>query len=135
MPLYEYRCEPCGLTFEALAPITSINARRGCPECERPSRRIMSAPALGGGAREERDDFDARSRREVPPIPPMARFCGMDDRSAERLAWHKAGRGSEYDDRSAASEERKKRRAGDAPARKTAAAKPAAHSHAHHRHP
>lgn len=133
MPLYEYRCEPCRLTFEALAPITSIRGRRECPNCERPARRIMSAPVLGAAAREEHDDFDARARREVPPIPPMARFCGMDDRSAERLAWHKAGRGTEYDDRSAASAEKKKRGAGGAPPRKpAAAAKTAAHPRAHH---
>ncbi len=109
MPLYEYQCEPCGLTFEALAPIT--RTRHQCPECERPARRIMSAPVLGGSAREEGDAFDARARSEVPPIPPMARLCGMDDRAAERLAWHKAGRGTEYEERSAASAERKKLRA------------------------
>ncbi len=133
MPLYEYECVPCGLTFEALAPLTRM--RHECPECERPARRIMSAPVLGGNAREERDPFDARARSEIPPIPPMARLCGMDDRSAERLAWHKAGRGAEYDERSAASAERKKSR-GDGGAKKKPATRASAtplrrkHSHA-----
>ena len=132
MPLYEYRCEPCLLTFEAIAPVAAMRSRRGCPNCERPARRIMSAPVLGGAGRDVSDDFDAAARGEVAPIPPMARFCGMDDKSAERLAWHKAGRGAEYEDRSAAAAEKKQRRGDGASAKPRAPQRRRiAHTHAH----
>lgn len=45
MPIYEYKCEVCGHTFEAIQkfsddPITS------CPVCSAPVRRLLSPPAL-----------------------------------------------------------------------------------------
>jgi hypothetical protein len=48
-------------------------------------------------------------------VPDFARLCWMDDRSAERFAAYKLGRGAEYDDKSAASEELRKQRGLPAP--------------------
>jgi hypothetical protein len=48
-------------------------------------------------------------------VPDFARLCWMDDRSAERFAAYKLGRGAEYDDKSAAIEERRKQRGLPAP--------------------
>jgi hypothetical protein len=59
-------------------------------------------------------------------VPPPARLCWMDDRSAARYAAYKHGRGAEYDDKTQAREEAKKKR--DEPPSKPA---PAAHQHAH----
>ena len=73
----------------------------------------MSAGVLGiGRARLDPGDADSGAGRrggEDFPIPPMARFCGMDDRAARRVAAYKAGRGHEYDDRQAALKELRKR--------------------------
>ena len=49
-----------------------------------------------------------RPRR--PTVPDFARLCWMDDRSAERFAAYKLGRGAEYDDKTAAREDLRKKR-------------------------
>ncbi len=124
MPLYECRCERCELTFEVLAPLSSSAMKsRPCPNCGHAARRIISAVAftMEGGTR-------ASSTPDVTQykVPPPARLCWMDDRSAARYAAYKHGRGAEYDDKTQACEEAKKKR--DEPASKPA---PAAHQHAH----
>jgi len=43
-------------------------------------------------------------------VPPAARLCWMDDRSAARFAAYKLGRGAEYDDKVAAREDLRKQR-------------------------
>lgn len=124
MPLYECRCERCERTFEVLAPLSSSAMKsRPCPNCGRAARRIISAVAftVEGGTR-------ASSTPDVTQykVPPPARLCWMDDRSAARYAAYKHGRGAEYDDKTQAREEAKKKR--DEPPSKPA---PAAHQHAH----
>ena len=124
MPLYECRCERCELTFEVLAPLSSsVMKSRPCPNCGRAARRIISAVAftVEGGTR-------ASSTPDVTQykVPPPARLCWMDDRSAARYAAYKHGRGAEYDDKIHPREEAKKKR--DEPPSKPA---PAAHQHAH----
>jgi putative FmdB family regulatory protein len=124
MPLYECRCERCELTFEVLAPLSSSGLKsRPCPDCGRAARRIISAVSftVEGGAR-------ASSTPDVTQlkVPPPARLCWMDDRSAARYAAYKHGRGAEYDDKNHAREEATKKRA--EPTAKPAAA---THEHAH----
>lgn len=120
MPLYECRCERCELTFEVLAPLSASRMKsRRCPECGRQARRIISAvsfslaAANGTSAADEPADprrYDPR-RSDVTKlkVPPSARLCWMDDRSAARLAAYKHGRGAEYDDVMAARDEAQKR--------------------------
>jgi hypothetical protein len=43
-------------------------------------------------------------------VPPAARLCWMDDRSAARFAAYKHARGAEYDDKVSAREELQKKR-------------------------
>ncbi|MGF1540726.1 MAG: FmdB family zinc ribbon protein [Pleurocapsa sp.] len=45
MPLYEYRCNPCG-EFEAWRNLSEYNAPMNCPECDRPAQKILSAPNI-----------------------------------------------------------------------------------------
>jgi len=138
MPIYECRCEACRITFEVLAPLSEANRKRPCPRCARPARRVVSAFAIGAAsAGTDRDaakpapaDGHAghshhghahavngnAGRRARPPVPDFARLCWMDDRSAERFAAYKLGRGAEYDDKSAAKEELRKQRGQPAPA-------------------
>ncbi len=132
MPIYEWRCRPCELTFEGLATAVEASRPRACPDCGRRARRIMSAAAFAvkgesGGAR--RGAGDASGADDVTKLrpPPWARMCWMDDRSAARFAAHKLGRGAEYDDKTAAREERRQRE-GLAPE------KPAANPHTHTHH-
>ena len=108
MPLYECRCERCELTFEVLAPLSSSGMKsRPCPNCGRTARRIISAVSftVEGGAR-------SNSTPDVTQlkVPPPARLCWMDDRSAARYAAYKHGRGAEYDDKTHARAEAAKKR-------------------------
>jgi putative FmdB family regulatory protein len=124
MPLYECRCERCELTFEVLAPLSSSALKsRACPNCGRASRRIISAVSftVEGGTR-------ANSAPDVTQlkVPPAARLCWMDERSAARYAAYKHGRGAEYDDKSLARDEKKS----DKPLSKPATAAPE-HGHSH----
>ena len=45
MPLYEYRCNPCG-EFEAWRTMTEYNAPINCPQCSQPAIKIFSAPNI-----------------------------------------------------------------------------------------
>ena len=133
MPIYECSCEACGITFEILAPVSEANRKRPCPRCARPARRVVSAFAIGSarataevaaansaassptGSKHSHDGHTHHAngqpgRRSRPTVPEFARLCWMDDRSAERFAAHKLGRGAEYDDKSAAREDLHKKR-------------------------
>jgi putative FmdB family regulatory protein len=121
MPIYEWNCVACDLNFEALASVAEANTARDCPECSQPAGRIISACVIGatapahaaatatanqgGGAHHRRHQHGRRS-----PIPEPARLCWMDDKSAERFAAYKTGRGHEYDDRQSAIAERRQKR-------------------------
>ncbi len=41
MPLYEYRCNPCG-EFEAWRSLSEYNAPMNCPNCDRLAQKIFS---------------------------------------------------------------------------------------------
>ena len=45
MPLYEYRCEPCG-EFEAWRSMAEYDAPMSCPECSQAAVKIFSAPNI-----------------------------------------------------------------------------------------
>ncbi len=111
MPLYESWCANCETIFERLAPVGAARNRLRCPRCGRRSPRIASAFAIAPGRdRPERSIVSKSNAFEAPPrIPSFARLCGMDDKSAARLAAHKAGRGAEYDDQLAAREESRRK--------------------------
>jgi putative FmdB family regulatory protein len=133
MPIYECSCEACGITFEILAPVSEADRKRPCPRCARLARRVVSAFAIGNasGPRESASasasapspahsghshadhahHANSRQGRPLrPTVPDFARLCWMDDRSAERFAAYKVGQGAEYDDKSAAREELRKKR-------------------------
>src|ERR1700685_1819997 len=133
MPIYECYCEACRITFEILAPVTEANRKRPGPRFARASARVVSAFAIGNaGTRGDTPAADSpahsparngtaptdhahnghshQRRPGRPPVPDFARLCWMDDRSAERFAAYKLGRGAEYDDKSAAREDLRKKR-------------------------
>ncbi|MGB7215507.1 MAG: zinc ribbon domain-containing protein [Gammaproteobacteria bacterium] len=68
MPIYEYRCEECGHTLDALQKL-SDEPLRDCPECEQPAlKRLISAPAFrlkGGGWYETDFKSDKEKKRNL----------------------------------------------------------------------
>ena len=131
MPLYEWECLACGLTFEELAPASDSRVERPCPSCGRPSPRVVStfAIATAPGTR----PATAAPQPGTPKVPMCLKYphiplmCHMDQKTAERAVAYAYGRGAEYDDKTAAREELRNKR-GEPPPPQTAAA---AHSHAH----
>ena len=110
MPLYEYFCDACKISFEALVPLSaSKQTVETCPGCGEPSRRILSAVNFATEPRTPNLP-PMRVREGKPDVtglrpPPAARLCWMDDHSAARWAAYNAGRGAEYDDTLAARKE------------------------------
>jgi putative FmdB family regulatory protein len=128
MPIYEWQCGD-GHFFEVLASASAANKRRRCPSCGGKSERVISTFAIHGGApiataseRAAARDVDVTNLK----LPNFARLCGMDDYSATRLAAHKVGRGSEFEDKMAVRKEGQAIRG--QPPKKTAAIK-SKHSH------
>ncbi|MCZ1010187.1 FmdB family zinc ribbon protein [Streptomyces lydicus] len=50
MPRYEYRCRPCGSTFELNRPMAESSAPAVCPEGHEDTVKLLSAVAVGGSA-------------------------------------------------------------------------------------
>jgi putative FmdB family regulatory protein len=50
MPIYEYRCQACGMLFDQLRPMSASDSAT-CPNCGSPeARRLVSRVAAIGGA-------------------------------------------------------------------------------------
>ncbi|WP_344581275.1 zinc ribbon domain-containing protein [Streptomyces lunalinharesii] len=50
MPRYEYRCRPCGTTFELDRPMAESSAPAACPDGHQDTVKLLSAVAVGGTA-------------------------------------------------------------------------------------
>ncbi len=51
MPNYEYECENCG-PFTENRPMAEFDLPQPCPDCNEPAPRLLTCPALAGGATE-----------------------------------------------------------------------------------
>jgi putative FmdB family regulatory protein len=55
MPLYEYRCQKCGTSFEMLRRIQDADRDLECPQCKSEHvERLLSTFAAGGCVRSSR---------------------------------------------------------------------------------
>jgi putative FmdB family regulatory protein len=68
MPIYEYRCESCSHTLDALQKLSDKPLRK-CPECGKSAlKRLMSAPSFrlkGGGWYETDFKSDSEKKRNL----------------------------------------------------------------------
>ena len=64
MPTYEYECADCG-PFTEVHPMAEFDRPQPCPDCATPAPRLLTAPALGGGAQDA----------SVPAAPAHAGGC------------------------------------------------------------
>jgi putative FmdB family regulatory protein len=82
MPIYEYRCQTCGHTLDALQKVNDPHLT-DCPACDEPAlRRLMSAPAFrlkGAGWYETDFKTDKEKKRNLVDAKPEK---GGDDKSA-----------------------------------------------------
>ncbi len=51
MPTYDYECADCG-PFSEVRPMAEYDRAQPCPDCTLLAPRLLTAPALGGGAQE-----------------------------------------------------------------------------------
>lgn len=74
MPLYEFRCDPCG-GFEEWRSMAESSAPAYCPSCQQPGRRIFSAPmVLSGSLRLKRENPEPQLvKRDQEPKPKAAK--------------------------------------------------------------
>ena len=49
MPTYDYECADCG-PFTEIRPMAEFDQPQPCPDCGGAAPRLLTAPALGGGA-------------------------------------------------------------------------------------
>ncbi len=106
MPLYEYHCVACQLTFEELSSIRESNNKKTCPSCGKRAPRIVSAFAIGSGAvdvhagQQPRPTPQNQNQRPLcMRYPQVPLSCHMDEYSVKRFAAHSVGRGKEFDDK------------------------------------
>lgn len=133
MPLYEYHCVACQLTFEELSAMGESNKKRACPSCGKRAPRIVSAFAISSGTL---DVHAGQQPRPTPqnqhqrPLcmryPQVPLSCHMDEYSVKRFAAHSVGRGNEFDGKVARAAEVRKQRG--LPERQYA---PPSHGHDH----
>src|SRR5712691_4038115 len=98
MPLYEYHCLGCTLTFESLVPLNAARRSGTCPRCGRRSPRVTSAFAIaahGRQAEKAREVSAAPTAKAERPLcmryPEVPLLCHMDQKSAERFVAHVQG--------------------------------------------
>ncbi len=72
MPFYEYQCENCGHTLEAMQKVNDAPLKK-CPECAKPQlTRLMSAPVFrlkGGGWYETDFKSDQDQKKNLADRP------------------------------------------------------------------
>jgi len=134
MPIYEYYCLSCDLTFELLTSLSDATKKKPCPDCGRKAPRTVSAFAIasgGNGHHEGETRPVAKQPQDPRPLcmkyPQVPLSCHMDEPSLRRFVAHKQGRGAEYDDKTAAAAELRKKRGVPEPV-----VTPPSHGHDHH---
>lgn len=60
MPTYDYACPDCG-PFTDVRPMAEYDRPQPCPSCAALAPRLLTAPALGGGAQDPGSAPVARS--------------------------------------------------------------------------
>jgi putative FmdB family regulatory protein len=76
MPRYEFYCVYCG-SFECWRTLSEATAPMSCPQCQRPARRVYTAPGLvktppaiaKARYRAEKSAFEPEVIRKERPVP------------------------------------------------------------------
>lgn len=67
MPIFDYRCEACGYSFDILQKL-GADALTECPECGKPElRKLLSAPAFHLKGKGWRNSDDTPKKPNVRP--------------------------------------------------------------------
>ncbi|MEU5302758.1 zinc ribbon domain-containing protein [Streptomyces noursei] len=69
MPRYEYRCRPCGTTFELNRPMAESSAPATCPEGHQDTVKLLSTVAVMGSPLVERSRALGEGTAAAPAAP------------------------------------------------------------------
>jgi putative FmdB family regulatory protein len=67
MPMYDFHCSSCGHDFEDIAPMAGPPP--ACPQCARPTERVMSAPIYAPKRMSAKGQMHAERHKRNPPKP------------------------------------------------------------------
>lgn len=76
MPLYEFKCDDCGV-FDQWRSMSDSAQPAHCPTCQQPGKRLFSAPMLLSGSlrlnKQANPEPQLVQRSQAEPIAPKAR--------------------------------------------------------------
>ncbi|MFJ5445517.1 FmdB family zinc ribbon protein [Methylobacillus methanolivorans] len=75
MPMYEYRCDECGV-FSALGKMSTSSEPTICPDCGELSERIVSAPRLAIMGKAQRSAHERNEKSAHEPRSTRRSSCG-----------------------------------------------------------
>ncbi|MCB5184626.1 zinc ribbon domain-containing protein [Methylobacillus gramineus] len=75
MPMYEYRCDECGV-FAALGKMSESSSPTICPDCGELSERILSAPRLAIIGKAQRSAHERNEKSANEPRSTRRSSCG-----------------------------------------------------------
>ncbi|KAM3097510.1 FmdB family zinc ribbon protein [Phormidesmis sp. 146-35] len=78
MPLYEFRCDDCGL-FDVWRSLVESSNPAPCPDCDTPGKRIFSPPAVLSGTfrlKQESREPQLVKRDREPKAPQVQYHAG-----------------------------------------------------------
>ena len=76
MPIYEYLCADCDVTFTAFKQISAFDQPAYCPTCAKQANKIISAPHLSTMRPERRFAFETNERSAHEPK--VRHSCGAN---------------------------------------------------------
>ena len=93
MPFYEYQCNNCGHTLEAMQKVSDSPLKK-CPHCGKPQlQRLMSAPVFrlkGGGWYETDFKSDQDNKRNLADRPESEAVQGREQGGSRATAARRA---------------------------------------------
>ena len=81
MPIYDYRCNNCGATYDVFHKVREIGEDIICPSCQSTKHtRLLSAPnvAVSGGGKSDSMDFSSGPSCETGGGCCGGGSCGMN---------------------------------------------------------
>lgn len=75
MPMYEYRCDACGV-FAAMGKMSTSSEPSACPDCNELSERILSAPRLAILGTAQRSAHERNEKSAHEPRAARRSSCG-----------------------------------------------------------
>ena len=79
MPMYEYHCEACDKSFDAMTAMSARDSKIPCPHCNsKKTARKLSVVAVGGGAQASAGPSSGHQHSGMCGCGKRPGSCGMN---------------------------------------------------------